>query len=69
MTPDFVNISEWTDEISRCKKEYPIDMGASGLTPQMIIQSINELFKDVIVTTDVGQNQLWTSPFPIMRLS
>lgn len=29
----------------------------------MIIQSINELFRDAIVTTDVGQNQLWTTQF------
>lgn len=28
-----------------------------------IIQSINELFEDAVVTTDVGQNQLWTTQF------
>ena len=38
-------------------------MGKVGLTPQMIIQAINEMFKDAIVTTDVGQNQLWTTQF------
>ena len=58
-----LHISEWTDEINRWKKEYPIDMGKVGLTPQMIIQSINELFKDAIVATDVGQNQLWATQF------
>ncbi len=58
-----LHISEWTDKISRWKKEYPIDMGKVGLTPQMIIQSINEGFKDVVVVTDVGQNQLWTTQF------
>ena len=58
-----LNISEWKDEINRWKKEYPIDMGKVGLTPQMIIQSINELFKDAVVATDVGQNQLWTTQF------
>ena len=41
-----LHISEWTDEINHWKKEYPIDMGKVGLTPQMIIQSINEMFKD-----------------------
>ena len=51
------------DEINRWKKEYPIDMGKDGLTPQMIIQTINEMFKEAIVTTDVGQNQLWTTQF------
>ena len=58
-----LRISEWTDEINRWKKEYPITMGKVGLTPQMIIQSINEMFKDAIVTTDVGQNQLWATQF------
>lgn len=58
-----LHISEWTNEISRWKKDYPIDMGKVGLTPQMIIQSINEMFKDAAVVTDVGQNQLWTTQF------
>ena len=58
-----LHISEWTNKINRWKMENPIDMGKSGLTPQMIIQSINELFANAIVTTDVGQNQLWTTQF------
>ena len=58
-----LNISEWADEISNWKKKYPIDMGKIGLTPQMIIQSINEFFKEAVITTDVGQNQLWTTQF------
>ena len=56
-------ISEWTDEINRWKLAYPIDMGKAGLTPQRVIQSINELFEAAVVTTDVGQNQLWTTQF------
>lgn len=58
-----LNIAEWTDEISKWKKQYPIDMGESGLTPQMVIKAINELFTDAVITTDVGQNQLWTTQF------
>ena len=58
-----LRISAWTDEIDRWKKEYPISMGKVGLTPQMIMQSINELFKNAIITTDVGQNQLWATQF------
>lgn len=56
-------VSEWTDEINRWKKEYPIDRGKDGLTPQMVMQSINALFKDAVITTDVGQNQLWATQF------
>ena len=58
-----LNISEWTDEINHWKTDYPIGMGKIGLTPQTIIQSINELFKDAVITTDVGQNQLWATQF------
>ena len=32
-----------------------------GITPEKIIGAINKLFSDMIVTTDVGQNQLWTT--------
>lgn len=31
-----LHISEWTEEINRWKKEYPITMGKVGLTPQMM---------------------------------
>lgn len=58
-----LHISEWIYEINRWKMEYPIDMEKSGLTPQMVIQSINELFEEAVITTDVGQNQLWTTQF------
>ena len=58
-----LHIAEWTDEINRWKKQYPIDMGKIGLTPQMVIQAVNELFTDAVITTDVGQNQLWTTQF------
>ena len=30
---------------------------------QRVIQYINQAFDDCIVTTDVGQNQLWTTQF------
>ena len=29
----------------------------------MIIQSINKIFTDAVIVTDVGQNQLWTTQF------
>ena len=58
-----LSISEWKNKIEWWKKEYPITMGEAGLTPQKIIQSINEMFKDAIVAADVGQNQLWATQF------
>jgi acetolactate synthase-1/2/3 large subunit len=58
-----LSVSKWVDEISHWKEEHPIDMGKSGLTPQMVIEAVNEIFTDAVVTTDVGQNQLWATQF------
>ncbi|MEY8392805.1 biosynthetic-type acetolactate synthase large subunit [Lachnospiraceae bacterium 45-W7] len=60
---ELLSISGWTDEINRWKKEHPITMEKRGMTPQMIIQSVNECFKELVIATDVGQNQLWTTQF------
>lgn len=58
-----LNIQEWVEQIDTWKKTYPIDMGANGMTPQMIIQQINKTFDNAIIATDVGQNQLWATQF------
>ena len=34
-----------------------------GLTPEKVIKYINDNFERPIVSTDVGQNQLWTTQF------
>ena len=56
-------IFKWIEEINCWKKEYPIDMGKSGLTPQKVIEAVNEIFTDAVIATDVGQNQLWATQF------
>lgn len=59
-----VNAKDWFEKILRLKKEYPITMNMHhGMTPEIIIKKINEMFQDLIVVTDVGQNQLWTTQF------
>lgn len=58
-----LNISEWRERIHGWKEMYPIAMSEEGLTPQRVIQCINNMFTDAIITTDVGQNQLWTTQF------
>lgn len=58
-----LDIEEWRKQILQWKRKYPIRMKEEGVTPQKIIESINTNFDDVIVTTDVGQNQLWTTQF------
>ena len=54
-----VKSDAWVKSIDEWKKEIPITMsGYEGMTPEKIINKINDLFPDSIVTTDVGQNQL-----------
>ena len=59
------NISNWIDEINSWKNNFPIKMVENNdiLTPEYIIKTINKMYDNVIITTDVGQNQLWTTQF------
>ena len=34
-----------------------------GLTPEKVIRTINKRYKDSVIVTDVGQNQLWTTQY------
>ena len=60
-----LDIDEWKKEINQWKENYPIRMinDTDVLTPEYIIKTINKLYKNAIITTDVGQNQLWTTQF------
>ena len=59
-----LDIEDWVKEIMDVKEQYPINMNSyTGVTPEKIIKSINELYDDLIITTDVGQNQLWTTQY------
>ena len=58
-----LDTKEWIDTIQEWKAQYPIMINKEGLNPQHIIQTINDSFDDCIITTDVGQNQLWTTQF------
>ena len=58
----------WLARLQALKAEKPISMPHEGaLTPQDVIEGINEQFPEVIVTTDVGQNQMWTTQFLQLR--
>lgn len=53
----------WLKQITVWKEANPLKMKRVGLTPQVIIEQINQTFHNSIVVTDVGQNQLWTTQF------
>lgn len=58
------SIQEWEEETRAWKEENPLEMCKDkGITPEMIIQQINESFPKSIVVTDVGQHQMWTTQY------
>lgn len=58
------NVPVWIETIQEWKNTYPVTMRThEGMTPEVIIQKINKLFPEGIITTDVGQNQIWTTQY------
>ncbi len=55
---------EWESRVEGWRKKYPLRFRDDGrLKPQYIIQKIWELQPDAIVTTEVGQNQMWAAQY------
>jgi acetolactate synthase I/II/III large subunit len=56
---------KWLDQISDWKRQYPLKYKMEGgLKPQYILECINEIpGRDLIVSTDVGQHQMWAAQF------
>jgi acetolactate synthase-1/2/3 large subunit len=56
--------AKWLEQIKTWKKNYPLSYTPSETTikPQLVIQTIAELTKgEAIITTGVGQHQMWSS--------
>ena len=59
-----LDTKKWLSQIDTWKAEHPLTMKESAkLTPQKIIQTINESFDAAIVVTDVGQHQMFTAQY------
>ncbi len=56
--------SEWMAKIEDLKKKYPLDYDRTKLTCPFIIEETDKITKgDAIITTDVGQHQIWASQY------
>ncbi|GAB4342561.1 MAG: biosynthetic-type acetolactate synthase large subunit [Desulfobulbaceae bacterium] len=56
----------WLDEIAEWQKKHPLTYREEGdiIKPQYVVEKINELTGgDAIITTEVGQNQMWAAQF------
>jgi len=57
---------EWLGQISKWKQKVPLTYCQNGkeIKPQHVIETLHKLTKgDAIITTEVGQNQMWTAQF------
>jgi len=57
---------EWFAKIAQWKQKYPLayDRKSTNIKPQYVVEQICELTGgDAIITTGVGQNQMWTTQF------
>jgi acetolactate synthase-1/2/3 large subunit len=57
--------SKWGSRIEEWKSKYPLKYKQEGvLKPQYVVERIYELTRgEAIITTEVGQNQLWAAQF------
>ncbi len=55
---------EWTDQIRQMKADMPLTYPKSKLTCPYIIETLDKVTEGkAIITTDVGQHQMWASQF------
>lgn len=55
---------KWLDTIEDWKAEHPLKMKKKPImTPQDVIETINWIFDEAIIVTDVGQHQMFTAQF------
>jgi len=57
--------SAWNDKIEGWKKDYPLKYvpDLNIIKPQYVIEKLCELAPEAIITTEVGQNQMWAAQF------
>jgi acetolactate synthase-1/2/3 large subunit len=67
LSPDPARLEEWWSRISAWKERHPLsyeDSTDSEIKPQYMIQALYEATGgDAIVTSDVGQHQMWTAQY------
>ncbi|MCI8672945.1 MAG: biosynthetic-type acetolactate synthase large subunit [Lachnospiraceae bacterium] len=55
---------EWMETVKELKEKYPLSYQQDVLTGPYVIEKIYEMTKgDAIITTEVGQNQMWAAQF------
>ena len=66
---ELADTKEWLAQISRWRKQYPLKYPKQGgLRAQHVLDRLNERTRgEAILTTDVGQHQMWAAQFCLAR--
>ena len=55
---------EWVENIEELKLKFPLKYNLDGLTGPYVVEEIYRVTKgDAIITTEVGQHQMWAGQF------
>ena len=61
---DTIEHDEWLKKINDYKKKFPLNYDENKLTCPYIIEELDKLTdSDAIISTDVGQHQMWTAQY------
>ena len=58
----------WRAQVARLKAEHGLPEAGAGLEPASLLKACAELLPEAVVTSDVGQHQMWTAQhYPFSR--
>ncbi|WP_342526047.1 biosynthetic-type acetolactate synthase large subunit [Chryseomicrobium sp. FSL W7-1435] len=58
------NTSPWLEELATNRREFPLHYKKDGLKAQQVLEILQEVTQgNAIVSTDVGQHQMWTAQY------
>lgn len=61
---DVLDHTEWKTEVFNMRDEYPLAYNKDTLTGPYIMEKLNEILdEDDIITTEVGQHQMWAAQY------